>query len=218
MLEWRITLWQEAPHVAPSTKHLHPIMFHRSWWPSVSKYTSKQKWTHFKNLSTSQTWNCEQYKCFPGRCFYGDDKARNMLLITSTEWSRKKKKLESHHLISSISRHPPGVSACSLLFGVTRCSCSPHDTLCVCVSVCLIVCRCFNPGAKCGFVCNNVQVLNSVSSGAVYIHPRRHSRGLSVRGNGHPRLRVQGCFLWAHPHRLADQLVTSEGRVPGKPE
>lgn len=72
------------------------------------------------------------------------------------------------------------------------------------------------PGVQAVYVYDNMHVLNCLSSGAVHIHPRRHTRGLSMWRNSHTGVRVQSCFLWADPHRLADQLVTSEGRVPGK--
>lgn len=58
---------------------------------------------------------------------------------------------------------------------------------------------------------------NDVTSGAVHIHPRCHTRGLSLRRDGHTGVWVQSRLLRADPHRLADQHVTSEGWVPGRP-
>lgn len=85
------------------------------------------------------------------------------------------------------------------------------------VVVSFIVCQCFYLVLKDVYVYGDVHVLNYMSSGAVYIHSWCHTRGLSMWRNSHTSLRVQSCVLWADPYRLADQLVTSEGRVPGKP-
>ncbi len=84
--------------------------------------------------------------------------------------------------------------------------------------VCLLFANVFYLCVKDVYVHHNMHVLNYLSSGTVHIHPRCHTGGLSVWRNSYSSLRVQSCFLWADPHRLADQLVTSEGRVPGKPD
>lgn len=65
------------------------------------------------------------------------------------------------------------------------------------------------------FLYVNMPVLNGSTSGAVHIHPRCHTRGLSVWRNSHTDLWVQSCFLWADSHRLSDQLITPEGWIPG---
>lgn len=129
------------------------------------------------------------------------------------DWS--KPKLDSCHLTSVIAPCPIS-RQCLMLTDIWHhsCCCSPSDTLCVRV----IVFQCFDRGVKGVLVHINIHVLNYTSPGAVYLHPRCHSRGVSVWRNSHPSLRVQSCFLWADPHRLADQLVTSERWVPGKPK
>lgn len=73
------------------------------------------------------------------------------------------------------------------------------------------------PSEGCAAVSDRVCVsCNDVTSGAVHIHPRCHPRGLSLRRDGHSGVRVQSRLLRADPHRLADQHVAPEGRVPGR--
>lgn len=121
--------------------------------------------------------------------------------------------VNSHHLISlhlpSAIAHSLTLSACSS--GVTAVSVT-RSTSFFCFSTCLILSR----SEKELHEYDNMHVLHSLTLGAVHIHPWCHTRGLSVWRNSHTRVWVQSCFLWADPHRLADQLVTSEGWVPGK--
>lgn len=108
-------------------------------------------------------------------------------------------------LTHSLCQHAPLVSLLSLL--------SIQQVSFVC-STCLILSR----SKKDLYEYDNMHVLHSLTLGAVHIHPWCHTRGLSVWRNSHTSVWVQSCFLWADPHRLADQLVTSEGWVPGKSE
>lgn len=127
-------------------------------------------------------------------------------------------KLDSHHLIHSSMSHQSSLThSASMLTFIGYHSCYPCDKS----RVCFIVLPMFlSRSERCVCVCvyDNMHVLNYMSSGAVHIHPWCHTRGLSMWRNSHTSLRVQSCFLWADPHRLADQLVTSEGWVPGKPD
>lgn len=53
-------------------------------------------------------------------------------------------------------------------------------------------------------------------TGAVRLHPRRHPGGLSVRGDQHPRQRVQAHLQGDGEDRAAEQLLAAAGGVPGE--
>lgn len=80
--------------------------------------------------------------------------------------------------------------------------------------LCLLTSAASLSKSKCAQISSCVWV--ELCTGAVYLHPRRHPGGLSVRRNSHTRVRVQSSLLRADSHRLPDQLVSPEGWVPGK--